>query len=91
VRHAATLIGKTSDGDIRFDQIAQESGFKTIAEFHSAFQSAFGMSAGEYSQQFSQGPGLAGTPAEASEQSRTSARAMTTINAKSLLASTNVR
>lgn len=84
-RHAATLIRKSSDGDVRFDQISQQSGFKTIAEFRDAFQSTFGMSAGEYLQQFSQGPGPVGTLAETSEQSRTSALRTTTRNVRSLL------
>ncbi len=86
VRHATTLMADASDGDIRFDRIAEQSGFETIAEFRDAFQSTFGMSADEYLQRFPQGNGLVGTLAETSEQSGTSAQPTTTQNIGTLLA-----
>lgn len=49
-RHAATLIEEMSSNDIKFDQIAEQSGFETVAEFQNAFRLTFGQSAAEYSQ-----------------------------------------
>lgn len=52
-RHAATLIVDAADGDIRFDQVAEQSGFASIKEFNEAFHSTFGISAHAYMQKFS--------------------------------------
>ena len=51
-RYAATLMTDTADGDIRFDQIAEQSGFASIKEFNDAFNSTFGISAHEYQEKF---------------------------------------
>ena len=51
-RHATTLMADTASGEIRFDHIAKQSGFESIAELRDAFQVTFGISADEYLQQF---------------------------------------
>ena len=51
-RYAATLMTDTADGDIRLDQIAEQSGFESIKEFNDAFDSTFGISAHEYMEKF---------------------------------------
>ena len=53
-RYAATLMTDTADGDIRFDQIAEQSGFDSIKEFNEAFHSTFGISAHDYMDKFGQ-------------------------------------
>ena len=53
-RHASTLLLDKSNGDIRFDRIAEQSGFKTITDFRNAFQSTFDISPDDYLQKFSQ-------------------------------------
>ncbi|TFG41988.1 MAG: helix-turn-helix domain-containing protein [Chromatiales bacterium] len=52
-RYASTLLVETSDDEIRFDRIAEQSGFESVAEFSKALQATFGMSADEYVQKFS--------------------------------------
>ena len=53
-RYAATLLAGLSAGDVRFDRIAERSGFKTITEFRDAFDTTFGMSADEYLEKFTE-------------------------------------
>ena len=52
-RHASTLIVDTASGDVRFDKIAEQSGFESIKEFNDAFHSTFDMSAHAYMLKFS--------------------------------------
>jgi AraC-like DNA-binding protein len=52
-RRASKLMLDTSDGDIRFDKIAENSGFETVNELDESFRSTFGLGAEEYMQKFS--------------------------------------
>jgi AraC-like DNA-binding protein len=51
-RYAATLIVDAADGDIRFDQIAEQCGFQSVEEFNIAFHATFDISAHTYRQKF---------------------------------------
>ncbi len=51
-RYSSTLLVDPSNGEVRFDRIAEQAGFKSVTEFRSAFQTTFGISPDEYLQQF---------------------------------------
>jgi len=52
-RYASTLLVDVASVDIRFDRIAERSGFESVEEFRNAFQSTFGISADDYVESFS--------------------------------------
>ena len=51
-RYASTLLVETSNDDIRIDQIAEQSGFESVAQFRKAFQTTFAVDADEYVRRF---------------------------------------
>ena len=51
-RYASTLLVETSNAEIRFDRIAEQSGFESVTEFNKEFQITFDISADEYMQKF---------------------------------------
>ena len=53
-RYATTLLVDMSNGTVDLRNIAQRSGFESVEELNSAFQSTFGTTAEEYLQKFSQ-------------------------------------
>ena len=53
-RYAATLLESAPNGDIDLHQVAEQSGFETVAEFRNAFRLTFGLSAKEYRKNLSQ-------------------------------------
>jgi AraC-like DNA-binding protein len=53
-RYASTLLLDKSNIDIRFDRIAEQSSFETIAKFREEFQSTFDISPDDYLQKFRQ-------------------------------------
>jgi AraC-like DNA-binding protein len=54
VEFAATLLADAPDGAIDIKQIAEKSGFENVEDFDTAFQSTFGMSAADFTQQCEQ-------------------------------------
>jgi AraC-like DNA-binding protein len=55
-RYASSLLVDPTMRDIRFDEIAEQSGFDSIRNFREAFQSTFGISAVEYLAKFAAKP-----------------------------------
>lgn len=51
-RYASTLLVDRPNGEIRFDQISEQSGFESIADFRKAFDATFGVSPDEYLERF---------------------------------------
>jgi AraC-like DNA-binding protein len=51
-RHASTIMIDAADGDVRFDVIAEQCGFKSIKELNDAFQMTFDLTADEYMEKF---------------------------------------
>ena len=51
-RYASTLITEKSRSVVRFDEVAEQSGFESISAFNEAFLSTFGITADEYMEKF---------------------------------------
>ena len=51
-RYASTLLTDMFNGEVRFDRIAEQSGFESVEEFRTTFQTTFGTSPDEYLQKF---------------------------------------
>lgn len=51
-RYASTLLVETPRAEVRFDNIAEQSGFESIEDFRRAFQTTFDVNPDEYMERF---------------------------------------